>query len=549
MISQAEWWKKAVCYQIYPRSFKDSDADGIGDLNGIISKLDYLNDGTDKSLGIDAIWLNPVYPSPQYDFGYDIMDITGIDPQYGSMQDFDRLLHEAHQRNIRILMDFVPSVTSHLNPWFIESRSNRTSPKRDWYIWKDAAAKRKVPNKWLGMFGGGAWTWDAKTGQYYFHNSLPEQPDLNWRNPQVEEAMLSCMDFWLKKGVDGFRIDVLNFAYKDELFRNNPACLGRRPYEMQRHIYDRDRPEAVEIGKKMRGLIDRYPHRMLVAEIFVTDPNEAARYYGEADDGVNLVFNFSFAYAPFSAERFRGEVERWELATEGRGWPSYFLSNHDMARHASRFSRGNQTVARARVAAAMLLTLRGTPFIYMGEEIGMLNGRLKRHELMDPVGLRYWPFNPGRDIARTPVQWDDTLFAGFSDVEPWLPVHPGFPSTNVARQDNSSDSLLAWYRSLIWLRKRSDALSLGTFTALKGTPAGVFAYSRQTETEKALVLLNFTARKKVFSLAKAIVNAGIGDGKPQDATTLLGWPLTKGQGKVHCSRVELEPYGVLILSI
>ena len=549
MTSQAEWWKKAVCYQIYPRSFKDSDADGIGDLNGIISKLDYLNDGTEKSLGIDAIWLNPVYPSPQYDFGYDITDITGIDPQYGSMQDFDRLLEEAHKRNIRILMDFVPSVTSHLNPWFIESRSSRRSPKRDWYLWKDPAPGGRVPNKWLGMFGGGAWTWDAKTQQYYFHNSLPEQPDLNWRNPEVEKAMLSCMDFWLKKGVDGFRIDVLNFAFKDELFRDNPACLGRRPYEMQRHIYDRDRPEAVEIGKKMRSLIDRYPDRMLVAEIFVNDPQEAARYYGERQDGVNLVFNFSFAYAPFSAERFRAEVERWEHSTEGKGWPSYFLSNHDMARHASRFARGLQTEARARVAAAMLLTLRGTPFLYMGEEIGMLNGKVKRHELMDPVGVRYWPFNPGRDIARTPVQWNGSDNAGFSDVKPWLPVHPGYPSSNVARQAAQSDSLLAWYRRLIWLRKRSDALSTGAFRSLKDAPAGVFAYTREAEKEKVVVLLNFTPRRKSFSLLASLEANGISGSAWSKAKVLLNWPSADTPEPVDFTHIVLEPYEVEIISI
>ena len=546
--SHTAWWKKAVCYQIYPRSFKDSDADGIGDLKGILSKLDYLNDGGVQSLGIDAIWLNPIYPSPQYDFGYDIMDINNVDPQYGTLQDFDRLIEEAHRRNIRILMDFVPSVTSHLNPWFIESRSSRKSPKRDWYIWKDALCARQFPNKWLGMFGGGAWTWDGKTQQFYYHNSLPEQPDLNWRNPEVEQAMISCMEFWLKRGVDGFRIDVLNFVFKDDLFRNNPTCLGRRPYEMQKHIFDRDCPEAVEVGKKMRKLINQYPDRMLVAEIFVDNPVEAARYYGENDDGVNLVFNFSFAGCSFSASAFKQAVDHWEKAIGSRGWPCYFLSNHDMARHASRYSKKGFTEARTRVAAAMLLTLRGTPFLYMGEEIGMVNGKVKHHELMDSVGVRYWPFNPGRDIARTPFHWNPLPYAGFSEVKPWLPVHPDYPKMNVANQDSLPDSLLSWYRNLIWLRKGSEALSHGNYQSLEKTPTGIFAYTRDSEKEKVLVILNFSSRKKVFSLVNKLEDFNQTKDSNPSGTILLSWPLGGVHQEIDLSHLEIEPYGVLIIS-
>ncbi len=548
-MSQTEWWKQAVFYQIYPRSFKDTNSDGIGDLQGIISKLDYLNNGTSRSLGIDAIWLNPIFPSPQYDFGYDIMDHTGIDPQYGSLEDFDVLIQEAHRRGIRILMDFIPSVTSHLHPWFLESRSSCRSAKRDWYIWHNGGKNRSFPNHWLGMFGGGAWTWDGKTQQFYYHNSLAEQPDLNWRNPEVEKAMLSAMEFWLKKGVDGFRVDVLNFVYKDELFRNNPRQLGRRPYEMQRHIYDRDRPEAVEVGKKMRRLINRYPQTMLVAEIFNDDPHEAARYYGENDDGANLVFNFAFANAPFSAERFRQEIERWERAIGGRGWPCYFLSNHDMPRHASRFSKGPATIERARLAATLLLTLRGAPFLYMGEEIGMLNGKLKRHELLDPVGVHYWPFHPGRDIARTPFQWNAEANAGFSEVKPWLPVHPNYPTTNLAAQEASPTSLFSWYRQLIWLRKGSTALSCGSYRPLTGIPTGVLGYLRENGNEKVLVLLNFTSRKKELSWA------GLQDAtQPAGHTTtqtkaLMSWPPTGPDQNFSLSKLTLEPYGVLIAAL
>ncbi|HEX2979880.1 MAG TPA: alpha-glucosidase [Anaerolineaceae bacterium] len=535
--SPVEWWKRAICYQIYPRSYQDSNADGIGDLQGILSRLDYLNDGTENSLGIDAIWLNPIYPSPQYDFGYDIMDYRAVDPQYGSMDDFDRLLEAAHQRGIRILMDMVPSVTSHLNPWFIASRSSRNDPKRDWYIWKDAPAPGRAPNNWQGVFGGGAWTWDAKTQQYYYHNSLPEQPDLNWRNPEVEQAMLANMEFWFQKGVDGFRIDVLNYVYKDEALRDNPPCLGRRPYEMQRHIYDKDRPDAVEVGIKMRRMADRYSERMLLAEIFHPDPVEAARYYGEQGEGMDLVFNFAFANAPFSARRFKVEVDRWDaLAGARQSWPCYFLSNHDVPRHASRFAAGQWTLPRARVAATLLLTVRGTPFLYMGEEIGMLNGKIHRHERLDPVGVHYWPFHPGRDIARTPMQWTDGPQAGFSAAKPWLPVHPNYPTTNVAVESQDPASLLSWYRSLIWLRKRCEALSVGSYQPVEGLPADTLGFTRATADERVLVALNFSSRRKTISLPGRC-------GK-----NLLCWP-PASTDRFTPGSVELEPYGIVIAAL
>ncbi|NLI70335.1 MAG: alpha-glucosidase [Firmicutes bacterium] len=488
------WWKEAVIYQIYPRSFLDSGDDGVGDIRGIISKLDYLNDGTERSLGIDAIWLNPVYPSPQYDFGYDIMDFRGIDPQYGTMADFEELLREAHKRNIRIIMDIVPSVTSHLHPWFIESRSSRDNPRRDWYIWQDAPPNRKYPNNWLGAFGGRAWDWDKKTGQFYYHNSLPEQPDLNWRNPEVEREILDVLDFWFQKGVDGFRIDVLNYPYKDKYFRSNPYCIGIRPYDMQKHLYDKDLPESVEVGKKMRLVADRYPDRMLVAEVYNFDPEEAVRYYGEDRDGPHMVFNFSAAFSPFRASAFQKKVERWEELVADRGWPCYFFSNHDIPRHITRFSlgQGRWATERARVAAAFLLTIRGTPFLYMGEEIGMKSYFMKKKDLMDPVGIRYWPFY-GRDWARTPVQWNDGLHAGFSGAKPWLPVNPDYRECNVQAQENDPGSLLNWYRKLIWLRKKHSALGGGKLIFLRGLPEGLLGYLRRDEKEEILVLLNFTA--------------------------------------------------------
>jgi alpha-glucosidase len=533
-----EWWKKAVIYQIYPRSFLDTDNDGIGNLNGITTKLDYLNDGTLNSLGVDAIWLNPFYPSPQFDFGYDVMDIRGVDPQYGTMEDFDNLLAEAHKRNVKIIMDIVPGHTSHLHPWFIESRSHKRSPKRDWYIWKPAPKPGKYPNNWLGVFGGRAWDWDGKTKEYYYHNSLPEQPDLNWRNPEMAQAFLADMAFWLDKGIDGFRIDVINYTMKDELFRNNPHCLGRRPYDMLRHIYDKDRPEAVEVGKMMRALVDKYSDKMLVGEVYVDGPEKAARYLGENGDGLHMAFNFSFMYSKFSAKRFQAEVEAWESAVAGKGWPAYFLSNHDYKRHISRYANGKWTEARARVAAAMLLTLRGTPFLYQGEEIGMREVWFWKSEVLDPVGRKYWPFHLGRDGARTPMQWTASKNAGFSDAEPWLHVHKDYRKINVAYEEKDPDSLLNFYKKLIHLRKANPALQTGDYVALAGVPEEVFSYFREGEGQKILVALNFSEKPVHISTSS---NSGV-------AKKLLSHP-DMADETIQLNDVELRPYGILIAEL
>ncbi len=536
MKSKAEWWKSAVAYQLYPRSFYDTNNDGIGDIKGIIEKLDYLNDGTENSLGIDAIWLNPVYPSPQYDFGYDIMDYEGIDPQYGTMADFDKLLAEAHKRGIRILMDIVPSVTSHLHPWFIESRSSKDSPKRDWYLWVDGK-QGKYPNKWLGMFGGRAWDWDGKTRQYYYHNSLPEQPDLNWKNPEVAKAVLGAMEFWLKKGVDGFRVDVLNFSHKDSELRNNPYCLGIRPYDMQKHIYDRNRPEALEVGKAMRALADKYEDKMLVGEIFINDVDEAVKYYGENNDGMHLVFNFAFMHSKFKASSFKKNIQNWLDVTKDKGWPSYFLSNHDIPRHISRYAKGKWTLARAKLAIALLLTLKGTPFIYMGEEIGMLDVKIKKHQLMDSVGKHYFPFHRGRDRARTPLQWTSEEYAGFSKQEPWLPVHKDYKEINVEQAERDPNSLLHTYRKLIWLRKKTEALGLGEFAFYEKAPKNVLAYFRTTEQETVLVALNMGKQKRILSL----------DADYQRAQVLFS---TSGDKQsIDLNKIELSAYQGLILSL
>lgn len=368
------WWKEAVIYQIYPRSFQDSDGDGIGDLEGIIERLDYLA-GSKDSLGIDAIWLSPVYPSPMFDFGYDISNYEEIDPVYGDTQIFKRLLKEAHKRGIRIIMDLVVNHTSHLHPWFIESRSSVNSPKRDWYIWKEPTHVGP-PNNWLGAFGGSGWEYDKRTGEYYFHSFLKEQPDLNWRNPDVEDAIFKMMKYWLDMGVDGFRLDVVNLYVKDEFLRNNASYFmkGPRPYDKQVHAYDRDRPEMHGILRRMRKLLDSYSDkRMFVGEIMQDFPGNVllpATYCGRNDE-LHLAFNFMFLFSPWKAERFFQIVKDFESALGEDNWPNYTLSNHDFPRHITRYEKGADTKARAGLAACMMLTLRGTPFLYYGEEIGM----------------------------------------------------------------------------------------------------------------------------------------------------------------------------------
>ncbi len=553
------WWKDGVVYQIYPRSFMDANGDGIGDIAGITARLDYLNDGTENSLGIDAIWFSPFYPSPMFDFGYDISSYTDIDPVFGNMADFDRLLSEAHKRNIKIILDFVPNHTSHLHPWFVESRSSRTNPKRDWYIWASPAhppkrrysndnppPRRFRPNNWQSVFGGPAWTWDETTQQYYYHHFLPEQPDVNWNNKKLRQAMYDQMKFWLDKGVDGFRLDVINHVFKDVKLRSNPYVMGRRPYDMQRHLYDKDLPKNMEVVREMRKLVDSYDERMLVGEIANDDPLEPARYYGTGGDGLNLAFYFHFANQPFCADDFRSAVDSWEKALPRDAWPTYFLSNHDRPRHTGRFEKGDeaQTVSRAEVAAMLLLTVRGTPFLYYGEEIGMKNLHIKRRDLKDPVGIRYWPVPVGRDPSRTPMQWDDTTSAGFSKGSPtWLPIHPNWSTVNVAAEAKDPASLLSFYRKVIWKRKRMEALVRGTMTMLSHTPRGILAYLREYRDEKCLVVLNFTKHSFDFVPKECLGT----EGRPQTWEVVVS--NCRDEGDAFTSATwYIKPYEATVLS-
>jgi alpha-glucosidase len=477
---QRSWWREAVFYQIYPRSFQDTDGDGVGDLPGVTQRLDHLR-GREDSLGVDAIWLSPFYRSPMADFGYDVSDYRDVDPTFGSLADFDRLLGEAHERGLRVIVDLVPNHTSDQHPWFVASRSSRDDPKRSWYVWADPRRGGGPPNNWLAVFGRRrpAWTLDPRTRQYYLHHFLPEQPDLNWHSEDVRQAIDDVMRFWLDRGVDGFRIDVAHSLVKDPLLRDNPRLFGRR-----RQQRDWDLDDVHEIHRRWRRVLDSYPDRMAVGEVDPRDLRRLVRYYG-ADDELHMPFNFHFLEQPWRAERFRGVVERWERLLPAHAWPDYTLSNHDRSRAATRYGLG-----RARVAATMLLTLRGTPFIYYGEEIGMIDVPIPASRVVDVHD---------RDPERTPMQWDASPNAGFSAGTPWLPVADDGARVNVAAQRDDPRSLFSFYRRLLAVRRASDALRVGRYRALP-SPGGTYVFAREAENERLYVALNFTSRERGVSL-------------------------------------------------
>ncbi len=514
------WWRDGVIYQIYPRSFADSNGDGIGDLPGITSRLDYLAD-----LGIDAIWLSPFYPSPQADFGYDVSDYKNVDPLFGTLADFDTLVAEAHRRSIRVVVDLVLNHTSDQHPWFLESRSSRENPKRDWYLW------RKKPNNWQSIFGGGGWEWDKKTGEYYFHMFLKQQPDVNWRNPHVRREMLDVFRFWAGRGVDGFRLDVFNAYFKDERFRDNPRKFGLRGFDRIHHIYDMDQPEMHPLLNEIRALLDTYPERYAVGETFIATPEKAASYCGP--DKLHAAFNFDFLFRKFSAADFAAGIEKWEQAIGKNGWPNYVLSNHDQPRSATRYAKGEDD-ARAKVTLGMLLTLRGTPFLYYGEEIGMRDISLKRHEIQDPPGKYYWPFYQGRDGCRSPMQWDASPYAGFSTVKPWLPVHPNHATRNAAAQQADPQSLLNFVKKVLALRKNYPALQRGDFRLLAPARSGALAYERALDGQRILVYLNFTGSTNAASLPR-----------PNHAALLLS--THRKEWNSNLQQFPLAPYEMTIL--
>ena len=461
------WWKRAVVYQIYPRSFGDTNGDGVGDLDGIRRRLDHL-----QWLGVDAIWLSPFYRSPMADFGYDVADYCDVDPLFGDLDAFDALLAEAHQRDIRVVIDWVPNHSSDQHPWFVEARSSRTSPKRDWYIWHDGAPATP-PNNWKAAFGGDAWTWDDATGQWYLHLFLPAQPDLNWRNPDVVDAMHDTLRFWLDRGVDGFRIDVVHGIVKQPGFPDMP--------EGQEWSQDRfDEPAIHDLIRGFRRLADSYDRdRMLVGEVYIMSTAKVAEFYG-GNDELHLAFNFPPLYAPWDAAKWRKRIDRAREELDPRdAWPTWVLSNHDNPRHRTRYG-GSE--ARARAAAVLLLTLRGTPFMYAGEELGLEDAVIPDDAVVDPGG---------RDGCRAPIPWDGTPGHGWGDATPWLPWPPEPDVRNAEALRADPGSILHLYRRILGARRASAALQTGTWDPLDA-PDGVIAYRRREEHDERVVIVNFT---------------------------------------------------------
>jgi alpha-glucosidase len=476
------WWQRGIIFEVYPRSFQDANDDGVGDLEGILARLDYL-----VELGVEALWIAPIYPSPMADFGYDVADYCGIDPTFGTLADFDRLLDAVHKRGLKLILDFVPNHTSNEHPWFIESRSSRDNPKRTWYLWRDAAEDGGPPNNWLSNFGGSGWEWDATTGQYYYHSFLKQQPDVNWRDPELHDAMLDVLRFWLDRGVDGFRVDVMWLLIKDDQFRDNPVNPGYHASAPSAHrllpLYNSNRPEIHDLVAAMRSVLDSYRERVLIGEIYLP-VNQLVSYYGKDLKGADLPFNFQLILCAWSADAIAQVIREYEAALPPGGWPNWVLGNHDQARIASRVGP-----AQARVAAMLLLTLRGTPTIYYGEEIGMINVPIPPQEVRDPAEKNEPGLGLGRDPERSPMPWDCSLQAGFTQARPWLPLGADHATVNVENLSGQRDSILSLYRTLIRLRRANEALISGR---LEGVAANgpVLRYDRRNDEQHFAIILN-----------------------------------------------------------
>lgn len=481
-MQQKPWWMSGVLYQIYPRSFQDSNGDGVGDLRGIIQRLPYL-----VELGVDALWLSPIFPSPMEDFGYDISDYTGIDPLFGLLDNFDALVAAAHECGLKVILDLVPNHTSDQHPWFIESRSSKDNPKRDWYIWRDGG-EGGPPNNWLSEFGGSSWEFDARTRQYYYHAFLRSQPDLNWRNSDVRQAIHDVMRFWLRRSVDGFRVDVMWHLIKDEHLRDNPPnpdfVQGQQPYQQSIPLYSTDRPEVHDVVAELRQVIEEFDDRVLIGEIYLP-PQKLVAYYGRDLAGAHLPFNFALISTPWNARAIAKLIDDYEAALPPCAWPNWVLGNHDRQRIASRIG-GDQ----ARVAAMLLLTLRGTPTLYYGDEIGLPQVDIRPDQVRDP-----WEKNLpgiGRDGCRTPMQWDSTPHAGFSTNAPWLPLSQNSASENVMAQRQDAASMFNLYRALIALRRVRPELALGTYKPVSAID-DVLVFEREHQGHRSLVALNLGA--------------------------------------------------------
>lgn len=538
------WWKHAVIYEIYPRSFQDSNGDGMGDLNGITQRLDYL-----KDLGVDAIWIAPIYPSPQVDFGYDISDYENIDPQYGTLADFDRLIAEANRRGIHVIMDAVLNHTSDKSPWFIESASSKTNPKRDWYIWRDGKGPGRPPNNWLSIFGHSAWQYNPATEQYYYHYFYIQQPDLNWRNQQVENAMFDQLRFWLDRGVAGFRLDAVPTLFEDPKLQDEEILSGTNKFGDRREMttLQENLPEVHGVIKRMRSMIDSYPgDRVLIGETYLPNVEELDKWYGGTKhDELQLPMDMQVGFEPkLDANEFRKRIADAETKLHG-SQPLFVFDNHDNPRSAARYGDGAHDQAINKMLATILFTTRSTALMYYGDEIGMPTTEpTSKEQVKDPIGILGWPNEKGRDGERTPMQWNSATSAGFStNPKTWLPVAPDYKQVNVEAESQDPGSMLNWYKQLIALRRTNPALRSGSMKMLETSNQNVLAWSRTAHNAKSVVVVcNFTAEPQVVSLQKAIGASA----KTASTVASSGGPQ---KSTVDLNAVTLPPYGSLIAEV
>jgi len=525
-----QWWQHAVFYEIYPRSFADSNNDGVGDLNGITSKLDYL-----KELGVDAIWISPCFPSPQVDFGYDVSDYENIDPMYGTLADFDTLSTEARKRGIHIILDFVVNHSSDQHKWFIDSKSSRTSEHRDWYIWRDGKGPGQPPNNWISIFGGSSWKLDPTTNQYYYHMFYAEQPDLNWRNPAVKDAMFDVTRWWYKRGVSGFRLDAVDTLFEDPNLHDNPIVPGKNAFgdNNEESKYNQKLPEVHDVLRGLRQVADEN-NAVLIGETWTADIKELNQYYGAGNNELQLPMDFLFTTVnKLSPAEFRKQIAAVNSAS---GWPTFVISNHDIVRSYDRYGDGQHNDQIAKLMGGLYLTLRGTPIMYYGEEIGMkTTPPTRKEEVQDPIGRTGWPKEKGRDGERTPMQWDENANAGFSNAKPWLPVPPTYKTHNVADESKDPNSVLAFYKSVLKLRHNNPALLEGSYVPVDDNDPNVLAYLRVYKDQAVLVALNMSssAQKVNFEFSKNGFKS---------ATPLA----TSGKSSAKGDTVSLDAFGVFI---
>lgn len=533
-----EWWRGGVIYQIYPRSYQDSNGDGVGDLPGITARLEHV-----AQLGADGIWLSPFFKSPMKDFGYDVSDYRDVDPLFGTLDDFRALVARAHELGLKVMIDQVLSHTSDQHPWFKESRSSRDNPKADWYIWADAKDDGNPPNNWLSIFGGSAWQWDTGRLQYYMHNFLSSQPDLNFHNPVVQQTILDDVRFWLELGVDGYRLDTANFYFHDRELRSNPgrgqpraddpAVDAVNPYGWQRHLYDKSQPENLDFLRRLRALLDEYPHTTMVGEIGDDDGLGRMAEYTSGGDKLHMAYCFDLLGKQHDAPYLHALFTRF-LDIVGDGWPCWALSNHDCVRVATRWGGAEPDERLVRLAAALQFSLRGSPCVYQGDELGLPEADIAFEDLQDPFGIEMWPKFKGRDGCRTPMPWEAAApHAGFGSAKPWLPVSPAHPPLAVDAQAAHADSTLAFYTRFMQWRRTQPALVKGSMVMLP-VDAQVLAFVREHDGQRVLCIFNFSDRAAQWELPASCASARVLTGHG-----LAGATLTE-------ATVALQPWGGLL---